>query len=76
MEAVNMSRKCRSESCDGTLIIQGVAGFNDLIEVECNKCKDCYEVEPDGLGEGGLEMVDAMMIALENGDIDEDDMMF
>jgi hypothetical protein len=71
-----MSRKCRNEKCDGTLIIQGVAGFNDLIEVECDKCQDNFELEPDGLGDGGLEMVEAMQIAMENGDIDPDDMMF
>jgi hypothetical protein len=70
-----MSRRtCRNEGCDGTLEIQGIAGFNDLIEVQCNKCEDVYEVEPDGLGDGGLEMVDAMMIAMENGDIDPEDM--
>jgi hypothetical protein len=66
-------RKCPSCN-EGTLEIQGVAGFNDLIEVECNKCGEVLELEPDGLGDGGLEMVDAMMIAMENGDIDPDDM--
>jgi hypothetical protein len=67
-------RQCRNEDCNGKLIIQGVAGFNDLIEVECNQCKETLELEPDGLGEGGMEMVEAMQIALKNGDIDECDM--
>jgi hypothetical protein len=63
-----MSRKCR-ECKIGNLEILGTAGFGDTISVECNNpnCGECYEVEPDGLGEGGMEFVDAQMIDLDNG---------
>jgi len=56
--------KCRE--CDGELKILGVGCYGDTIEVECQKCGDIYEVEPDGLGDGGLEFVDAQMIQMMN----------
>jgi hypothetical protein len=54
-------RICRECKEDG-LEIMGTGGFGDLIEVECRECGAYYEVEPDGLGDGGLEMIEAMCI--------------
>lgn len=51
--------KCRE--CGGNLKILGI-GFNDGVQVECQICGDEYEVEPDGLGMGGMEWVEAMTI--------------
>lgn len=61
-------KKCR-ECKKGELIILGTGYYGDTIEVECNNpdCGECYELEPDGLGEGGMEWVDAKMIDLDNG---------
>ena len=56
-----MARKCR-ECGEGTVKINGTAGFDDLIEVECDQCGEIYEVEMDGLGEGGMEFVEAQMM--------------
>jgi len=69
--------KCR-ECETGTLKIMGTAGFNDLIEVECQnpECGEVYEVEPDGLGGGGLEFIDAIEQDMMNGDFDPDDYDF
>jgi len=58
-----MRNKCRE--CGGELNILGTGGYDDTIEVECQDCGECYEVEPDGLGEGGLEMIDAQMIQMK-----------
>lgn len=55
--------KCRE--CDGELKIMGTGSYNDTVEVECQDCGESYEVEPDGLGEAGFEMVEAQMIELE-----------
>ncbi len=55
--------KCK-ECNTGDLTILGTAGFDDLIEVECESCGEIYEVEPDGLGDGGLEFIDAMEIEM------------
>ncbi len=55
--------KCRE--CGGELKITGTGCWNDTILVLCyedDRCGEEYEVEPDGLGEGGMEMVDAMQI--------------
>jgi len=57
-------RKCRE--CGGKIKIMGTGFYGDTIEVECQSCGEYYEVEPDGLGEGGLEMVEAHMIQEEN----------
>ena len=54
------SEKCRE--CGGELEIKGTGYCGDTILVECLVCYESYELEPDGLGEGGLEMVEAMMI--------------
>ena len=43
----------------------GTGYLGDTIEVECQDCGECYEVEPDGLGEAGMEFVDAQMIEME-----------
>jgi len=56
-------RKCRE--CKGKLEITGTGSYNDTIEVECLECGECYEVEPDGLGEAGMEFVDAQMIEMD-----------
>ena len=58
-----MAKNCRE--CNGELEIIGTGYYNDTIEVECQKCGECYEVEPDGLGEAGMEMVDAQMIEMK-----------
>ena len=43
----------------------GTGFYNDTIEVECQDCGEYYEVEPDGLGDAGMEMVEAQMIEIE-----------
>jgi len=58
------SRKC-PECEEGTLKILGVGPFGDTIECQCDKCQEFFELEPDGFGEGGMEMVEAQMI--QNG---------
>lgn len=53
--------KCRE--CGGELKIVGTGSFGDTIMVLCyedDRCGEEYELEPDGLGEGGLEMIDAI----------------
>jgi hypothetical protein len=69
--------KC-CECLTGTLKILGLGGFGDLIEVECQnpKCGEVYEVEPDGLGQGGLEFVDAQMIEMKKEDSEFSDIGF
>ena len=57
-------RKCRE--CGGNLIITGSGIYGDTVEVECQDCGECYEVEPDGLGEAGFEWVEAKMKDLKN----------
>ena len=39
-----------------------MGAYEDTILVECANCGYCAELEPDGLGEGGFEMVEAMEI--------------
>jgi hypothetical protein len=56
-----MSRLCR-ECGTGKMVIVGSGSYDDTIEIECNNCGDYQELEPDGLGEGGLEWVEAMML--------------
>lgn len=51
-------RLCR-ECQVGVLKVLGMGPYEDTIEVECPECGEEYEVEPDGLGEGGLEMAEA-----------------
>lgn len=56
-----MSRICR-ECKKGTLKVIGMGPYEDTIIVECQECGEEYELEPDGLGEGGMEMVEAFEI--------------
>jgi hypothetical protein len=53
-----MSRRC-PECKRGRLEIVGMGDLEDTILVECPECGAELELEPDGLGEGGLEMVEA-----------------
>lgn len=54
-------RKCK---CGGKLKVLGMADiYDDLIEVECSDCGDVLVVEPDGLGMGGMEWVEAKMLS-------------
>lgn len=59
-----MRKQC-PECKDGKLKPIGISGYNDLIEAECNKCHTIVEVESDGLGDGGLEFVDAYLAELD-----------
>jgi len=61
-----MAKCCECNT--GTLKILGTGGLGDMVEVECQnkECGEIYEVEPDGLGGGGFEWVDAMMLDMEN----------
>jgi len=53
-------RECRT----GKLKIIGAGYYGDTVEVECQNedCGEVYEVEPDGLGMGGMEWVEAKML--------------
>ena len=51
-----MTGKCKE--CDGKLKVIDVDDIS--LTVECEKCGIEYCVEPDGLGFGGLEWVEAM----------------
>ena len=53
-----MSRICR-ECKKGTLKVIGMGPYEDTIIVECQECGEEYELEPDGLDEGCMEMVEA-----------------
>ena len=50
---------CR-ECGEKKLEIMGTGYYGDTIEVECQACGEFYEVEQDGLGQGGLEFIIAM----------------
>lgn len=56
-------KRCR-ECKIGTLKITGTGYYDDTIMVECQnpECQATYELEPDGLGEGGMEWVVAKMM--------------
>ena len=56
---MRICRECNSAN----IKIEGVGSFEDTIIVHCLDCGEGYEIEPDGFGEGGLEMVEAMEIA-------------
>ena len=56
-----MSRICR-ECKKGQLKIIGMGPYEDTIIVECQECGEEYEVEPDGLDQGCMEMVEAWEI--------------
>ena len=56
-----MSRVCR-ECKKGTVEVTGMGAFEDTIIVACPECGEEYELEPDGLDEGCMEMVEAFEI--------------
>lgn len=56
--------KCR-ECQKKTLKITGTGHYGDTVEVECTNCGEVYEVEPDGLGQGGLELIIAMEMDMD-----------
>jgi len=58
--------KCR-ECGVGELKILGAAMDVGGIDVVCLSCGETYAVEPDGLGDGGMEWVEAMRIESEKG---------
>ncbi len=65
-----MSKKRRCPECGKkSLEITGMGGFEDTILVDCDECGYSAELEPDGLGEGGFEMLEAMQI--EHGLMEE-----
>ena len=57
-----MSRRICRECKKGQLKIIGMGPYEDTIIVECQECGEEYEVEPDGLGDGAMEMVEAWEI--------------
>ena len=60
-------KKC-PECGNKTLSIVGLGYYEDSIEVECSSCGYAEELEPDGLGEGGMEFVEAQMMFLDQGE--------
>jgi hypothetical protein len=52
-------RTCRECQTPYSLKILGIGYYGDTIEVECKACGETYEVEMDGLGEAGMEMIEA-----------------
>jgi hypothetical protein len=56
-----MPELCRE--CEiGSLKVIGLGGYDDLVQVECRHCGAIYDVEPDGLGRSGDELVEAWAI--------------
>ena len=67
-----MSKRRKCYECGAmTLIIDGVGDYNDTILVHCDECGMEGELEPDGLGEGGFEMLEALEIETQNGREDD-----
>ena len=56
-----MSRTCR-ECKKGRVEVIGMGEFGDSIIVACVECDEEYELEPDGLGEGCEELVEAWVL--------------
>lgn len=56
-----MSRLC-PECENANLKIIGVGVYGDTIEAECPECGESFELEPDGFDEGGMEMIEALMM--------------
>jgi hypothetical protein len=56
-----MSRICR-ECGKGRVEVIGMGDYEDTILVACPECGEEYELEPDGLDEGCMEMVEAFEI--------------
>jgi Zn ribbon nucleic-acid-binding protein len=57
-------RRC-PECKKGTLRVTGMGDYEDTILVECPECGYEAELEPDGLGEGAMEMVEAFEIEMK-----------
>jgi hypothetical protein len=55
---------CRE--CGGTL--QVTDADDATMFVECDDCGEGYSIEPDGLGDAGMEYWPAMMAELEAGE--------
>lgn len=68
-----MSRICR-ECKEGRLEVVGLGDFEDTIIVHCAECDEEYELEPDGLGEGCMELIEAfeLEMARREGAYNED----
>ena len=60
---MSICKECKEKA----LKIVGIGYYGDTIEVECTACGEFYEVEPDGLGQGGLEMITAMEMDNQEG---------
>ena len=56
-----MSRRCR-ECKKGLVEVVGMGDYEDTIIVCCPECDEEYELEPDGLDEGCMEIVEAWEI--------------
>jgi hypothetical protein len=69
-EKSQMSRLCR-ECKKGTLEITGMGAYEDTILVQCPECGEEYELEPDGFGEGGMELVEAFEIEQKSREQEE-----
>ena len=54
-------KKSTCRECGGELEIQGIGEFGDTIVVECKTCNEGYEVELDGLEQGELGMIEAVL---------------
>lgn len=54
---------CRE--CGGELLV--IDGDDCSMVVECQTCGDCYSVEPDAFGDGGIEYWPAIMAEIEGG---------
>jgi len=69
-----VSRICR-ECKKGTLKILGLGPYEDTIEVECQnpECTAEYSLEPDGLGDAGLEMEEAYEAEMKRRKQEEED---
>ncbi len=67
-----MSRICRECKKDGLVVI-GMGPYEDTIVVECPHCGEEYELEPDGLGEGAMEMVEAYEAEMKRRQDEEDE---
>ena len=63
-------RRC-PECQMGTLRVTGMGAYEDTILVECPECGYEAELEPDGLGEGAMEMVEAFEIEQKRRKQDE-----
>ena len=70
--ATQTDKICK-ECKTGKLEITGTAGFGDMVEVHCTNtdCDEIYEVEPDGLGMAGDEMLTALMEDLDGNGMDD-----